>query len=64
MMTLIILNEEMNGVINIVKSLEDAGLLIQGVSETVEKKVRKQKDGFLQISINYIQKSVNSNQSR
>ena len=49
MMTLIILNEEMNDVINIVKSLEEAGLLIKGVSETVENKARKRKGGFFGI---------------
>ena len=49
MMTLIILNEEMNDVINIVKSLEEAGLLIKGVSETVKNKARKRKGGFFGI---------------
>ena len=39
----------MNDVINIVKSLEEAGLLIKGVSETVENKVRKRKGGFFGI---------------
>ena len=29
------------------KSLEDAGLLIKGVSETVENEVKEQKGGFL-----------------
>ena len=31
--TLIISNEEINGIIKIVKSLEESGLLIKGVSE-------------------------------
>ena len=33
--TLIISNEEMNDIIKIVKSLEESGLLIKGVSETI-----------------------------
>ena len=33
----------------IVKSLEDSGLLLKGVSETVQKEVKEQKEGFLGI---------------
>ena len=33
---LIILNDEMKGIIKIVKSLEDSGLLFEGVSETIQ----------------------------
>ena len=33
--TLIILNNEMEGIIEIVRSLEDSGLLLKGVAETV-----------------------------
>ena len=36
MTTLIISNEEMNGIIKIVKSLEEFGLLIKGVSERIK----------------------------
>ena len=35
--TLIILNNEMEYIIKIVKSLEDSGLLLKGVSETIQK---------------------------
>ena len=38
--TLIIPNEEMNDTMEIVKSLEDSGLLIKGVSETIKNKGR------------------------
>ena len=34
--TLIISNEEMNDIIKIVKSLEESGLLIKGVSEIIQ----------------------------
>ena len=44
--TLIILNEEMNDIMKIVKSLEESGLLIKRVSETIENKVKERKGGF------------------
>ena len=31
----------------IVKSLEDSGLLLKGVSETIQNEVKEQKGGFL-----------------
>ena len=34
--TLIISNEEMDDIMEIVKSLEESGLLIKGVSETIK----------------------------
>ena len=46
-MTLIILNEEMNDIMNIVKSLEESGLLITCVSETTKNEAKEQKGGFL-----------------
>ena len=33
--TLIISNDEMNDILKIVKSLEDSGLLLKGVGETI-----------------------------
>ena len=36
MTTLIISNDKINDIIKIVKSLEDSGLLIKGVTETVQ----------------------------
>ena len=46
-MTLIISNEEMNDIMEIIKSLEQSGLLIKGVSKTIENKAKEQKGGFL-----------------
>ena len=40
MATLIIANEEINKIIKIVKSLGDAGLLINGVSKTIENEAK------------------------
>ena len=46
--TIIISNEEINGIIiKIVKSLEESGLLIKDVSETIKNEAKEQKVGFL-----------------
>ena len=45
-MILIISNEDVK-IMNIVKSFEESGLLIQGISETIQIKVKEQKEGFL-----------------
>ena len=37
----------MEDLIKIVKSLEDSGLLLKGVTESVQNKVKEQKGGFL-----------------
>ena len=44
---LIILKEEMGDIMKIVKLLEESGLLMQGISETVKNETKEQKGGFL-----------------
>ena len=44
---LFISNEDMNDIIKIIKSLEDSGALIDGVTEIVKHQIKKQKDRFL-----------------
>ena len=44
---LIILNKEINYIMKIVKSLEESGLLIKDVSETIKNEGKEQKGGFL-----------------
>ena len=44
--TLFITNENMDDIIKIVESLENSGLLIDGVSETVKHEIQKQEGGF------------------
>ena len=44
---LIISNDEMKNIIEIVKSIKDFGLLLKGVSETIQNEAKKQKGGFL-----------------
>ena len=45
--TLIMSNDEMKDIVEIVKSLEDSGLLLKGVSKTIQNKAKEQKKGFL-----------------
>ena len=44
---LIISNEEMEDIIKIVKSLEESGLLIKGISERIKNETKEQKGEFL-----------------
>ena len=46
MTTLIISNDEIH-IIKIVKSLENSGLLLKGVTETVQNEVKEKKEDFL-----------------
>ena len=39
-------NDEMKDIIEIVKSLEDSGISLKGVSETVQNEAKEQKGGF------------------
>ena len=43
---LIISNDEMDDILKIVKSLEDSGVLLKGVSETIQHDAKEQRGGF------------------
>ena len=45
-MTLIISNKEMSDIMKIINSLEESGLLIKGVGQTIKNKAKEQKGGF------------------
>ena len=45
--TLIILKEEMDDIIKMVKSLDESSLLIKGVSKTIKNEAKEQKGGFV-----------------
>ena len=45
--TLFISNEDMNDITKIIKPLEDLGVLIDGVTETVKDEIEKREGGFL-----------------
>ena len=59
--TLIISDDEMEDMIKIVKSLEDSGLLLKGVSQTVQNESRKQKGGFLSMLLGTLGASLLGN---
>ena len=44
---LIISNDETDDILKIVKSLEDSGVLLKGVSETIQNEDKQQRGGFL-----------------
>ena len=58
--TLIISNHEMED-IKIVKYLEDSGLLLKGVSETVQNEAKEQKGGFLSMLLGTLGASLLGN---
>ena len=55
---LIISNDEIEDIIKIVKSLEDSGLLLKGVTETVQNEVKAQKRGFLSMLLDILGASL------
>ena len=59
--TLIISNKDMKDLIKIVKSLEDSGLLLKGVTESVQNEVKKQKGGFLSMLLGTLVASLLGN---
>ena len=58
---LIISIEEMNDITKIVKSLEDSGLLINGVSKTTKNEEKEQKRGFIEIFLRTLGASLQGN---
>ena len=59
--TLIISNNEIEDLIKIVKSLEDLGLLLKGVTELVQNEVKQQKGGFLSMLLGTLGASLLGN---
>ena len=59
--TLIISNNEIEDITKIVKSLEDSGLLLKGVTETVQNEVKEQKGGFLSMLLGSLGASLLGN---
>ena len=47
-------NDEMEDIIKIVTSLEDSGLLLKRVSDTIQNEVKEQKGGFPSMLFRYI----------
>ena len=61
MATLIISNNKIENIVKIVKSLEDSGLLLKGVTETVKNEVKEQKGGFLSMFLGTLGASLLGN---
>ena len=59
--TLVISNDEINDIIKIVKSLEDSGLLLKGVTETVQNEIKEQKERFLSMLLGTLGASLLGN---
>ena len=58
---MIISNHETEDIIKIVKSLEDSGLLLKGVTETVQNEVKEQKGGFISMLLGTLGASLLGN---
>ena len=44
----IISNKEMNGIMKIVRALEDSNILLKGVTKTIKIEAKEQKGGFME----------------
>ena len=60
-MTLIISNDKLKDLIEIVKSLEDSGLLLKGISKTIQNEAKEQKSGFLSMLLGTLGASLLEN---
>ena len=58
---LVIWNDEMKIIIKIAKSVEDSGLLLQGISEVIQNKTKEQKEGFLSMLLSTLGQSLLGN---
>ena len=61
MTTLIILNEEMDDIMKIIKSLEESGFLIKSVNETIKSKTKEQRGRFLDMLLGTVGVSLLGN---
>ena len=59
--TLIISNDELNDILKIFKSLEDSGILLKEVSETIKDEAKEQKGGFLSMLLSTLGASLSGN---
>ena len=51
----------MEGIIKIVRSLEDSGLLLKGVNETIKNEAKEQRGGFLNMLLGTLGASLLGN---
>ena len=55
---LIIEQEDMNDIIKIIEALENSGILLKGVSKTIENETKEQRGGFLSIPLGILGASL------
>ena len=58
---MVISNDEIGDIIKIVKSLEDSGLFLKGVFETVQNEIKEQKRGFMSMLLSTLGASLLGN---
>ena len=58
---LIIEQEDMNDIMNIIEALEDSGILLKGVSKTIENETNEQTEGFLSMLLGTLGASLLGN---
>ena len=58
---LIIEQEDMNDIIKIIKALENSGILLKGVSKTIENETKEQRGGFLSMLLGTLGASLLGN---
>ena len=60
-MKLIIEQEGMNDIMKIIEALENSGILLKGVTKTIENETKEQKEGFLGILLGTLGASLLGN---
>ena len=58
---LIIEQEDMNDIMKIIEALENSGILLKGVSKTIENETKEQKSGFLSMLLGTLAASLLGN---
>ena len=58
---LIVSNKDIDDLIKIAKSLEDSGLLLKGITESVQNEIKEQKGGFLSMLLGTLGASLLGN---
>ena len=59
--TLVIESKDMNGVMKIIEALENSGILLKGVSKTIENETKEQKGAFLSMLLGTLGASLLGN---
>ena len=58
---LIIEQEDINDIIKIIEALENSGILLKGISKTIENETKEQRDGFLSMLLGTLGASLLGN---